>query len=131
MLILNGIQSYSDPRQETFRVAIDEIEKNFDELPPVSVANVQVGFPASCVDLGWLKDKILTFWREAYNDVTRDELCVLLRRELPYAVQRLKYLSVRLDVNVVRIVLKTKDDMGWYAYEFNVALNVPHLRLVK
>lgn len=118
-----------DPRQNQFLDALPSIEKRLSAGGAEVRTTSMDGFPAAAVNLGWLQECIYREWC-AFKG-TRLELANLVDDHLPLAVQRVKEVSVTLAAhgNVaarsyadLEIAITTKDDHGWYEYDFYVRL---------
>lgn len=107
-----------DERQEGFFKAIDQVREQFVEVVPISMR----GFPASCVDMGYIKSKMTQAARD--HMPVHGPFCVvqLLTAILYSAVQRLKMATVYPDGArlAFEVLFMTQDDHGHYEYRFAV-----------
>ena len=90
--IFSAVQTVRDPRQG-FRAFVVQSTAEFASAPDTkNVFTIPMdGFPAMCVDLGWIQDHVRRFVRNHLP--TFDELVALLDEELPQVVQRVKEVS--------------------------------------
>lgn len=107
-----------DARQQVFGVALDAILEEDAREGRESAAINLVGFRASCVDLGWLHDRIDEYWWKARPSPERAK--IQIAHALRDVVQRLKYKKIDVTDTHIDVEIKTKDDHGWYAYSFSV-----------
>lgn len=109
-----------DPNQAFLREVLDNFHKEDPGHWKISLR----GFPASCVDLGWLTERARQWWLE--HDATPRELCERLTKELPEVIQRLKKWDFDEDGDEhIDVEFQTKDDRGWYGYRFGIYLGPP------
>jgi hypothetical protein len=90
----------------------------------LAVANTQVGFPASAVDLGRLKDALETglaaFDMRELRRRWRVDLGDWTRRLILAWTQRCKLLKMRVRARGISVEIETQDDAGYYTYSFDV-----------
>jgi len=108
----------NDPRQQLFHKATGYIKKNLTTTYSGGIDNI---FPASYVNLGWLKDKIKELIEKQEIKKKEDIESFVLD-----AVQRPKTIYVHKNkINEKKyfytIKFQTKDDFGWYGYEFDTS----------
>ena len=106
-----------DQRQGFFFGVIDGMK---DKVDSMQTANVSTGWPASHVNLGWLQDNAKAMI-ETGQVTNKDDIHDFLAT----CVQRLKYTDIEItkgDYTRYIVKFKTKDDGGWYCYEFTVAI---------
>ncbi len=123
--LFEGVPHSDDPRQRLFLKTIKQMLEEDDPEDPLVVVPMR-GFPASHPDLGWLQDGIEGFWKGGHiKDI--DELKEVVAERIGHAVQRCKDWSIGLnDNNYLDVRFKTKDDYGYYAYEFSCQLYETH-----
>ena len=102
-----------DKRQNVFRGVVKDLKAS-KEWSVLDVINIEVGWPASSVDLGWLQD-VIHFYRDkgSFNSE-------MIGNILDTFVQRLKERDIKETEEGYRITFATKDDHGWYDYAFYV-----------
>lgn len=123
-----------DDRQRSLGHALDKIHGD-ESYQPLGTVNM-VGFPASSVNLGWLQGRLRDYWRR--NDVPYEELRTLTLHEIRDVIQRCKMVKITPEKWVegtmhMTVDLKTKDDHGWYVYQFSLYLprDSPVLKVVE
>lgn len=85
-----------------------------------SDVNISHGFPASEVVVGWLQGTIGRLW-DAGRLREASDADAFIR----YAVQRVKKVAIfavqgKGTPQTIYFVIKTKDDNGWYCYQFTL-----------
>lgn len=120
-----------DERQTMFTGVANAIRKN-EDYDNVDVINTYAGWPASRVDLGWMKDKIKELIMRGVIERKKD-----IREFLRYSIHRLKMVDVELrerpkfNYRIYAISIKTKDDYGWYTYEFSIKIEDGDVHRIK
>lgn len=105
-----------DSRQQLFGHALDQIlEESEDDSEEVAIINL-VGFRASAVDVGWLQNRIVEYWWHHKPDPADVRQHILFA--ISTVVQRTKEVQVGVTPTHIDILLRTKDDHGWYTYRF-------------
>lgn len=122
-IFTNPPRQEGDDRQGTFGAALDQIHGQ-EEYQSGGTINM-IGFPASSVDLGWLQGRARDYWQQ--NDVPYEEFRKLAITEIYHVIQRPKMVKMTPEkweegTTHMTVDLKTKDDHGWYVYEFSVYL---------
>ena len=107
-----------DPRQGFFYGVTGVLTENADKV--LDVIQTSAGFPASYVNLGWLAEAIENQIMMGNITCERD-----INDLLCECVQRLKSMWHRKSHEYRgntydTIQIKTKDDRGWYVYEFTI-----------
>lgn len=112
----------TDPRQAHLFAYIDEARKD-PELADQEYIPMN-GFPASAVNLGWLKDACIRMVAEKWGEYGGYGLSRLIDAFLSVCIQRLKTASVRPDAErgTIEVRFETKDDHGYYEYRFAVPM---------
>lgn len=112
----------ADPRQQKFGQVLGDmlLENAASEEPEELAITNMTGFPASCVDLGWLQLKIKEFALK--NPMPVKTLAGIVEGELWDILQRAKRVRVRPErkARALNIDFMTKDDFGRYEYGFDV-----------
>ena len=106
-----------DDRQRVFGKALDKVDEHlendgFEEVGTISMR----GFRAAAVDLGWLQDRIREYWFKYEPDW--ETAVQEIGEGLGRVVQRLKYLNLNKTKTHIEVEMRTKDDHGYYSYEF-------------
>ena len=114
-----------DPRQVEFLKVIEQMLQEEEDPDGLDVIPMH-GFPASRPDLGWLQAKIEEYWKAGHvEDITA--LGEAISARLGNAVQRCKDWSIQTTKDdYLAIRFETKDDRGWYVYEFACQLYDHH-----
>lgn len=105
----------ADPDQKM----VDELAK---KVANQGHENIRRGFHAASPDLAFLKRNL----QKLVNDgkVKTEEQ---VGRFLQYCVQRVKQYAVYQQANgrFLKVVFKTKSDLGWFVFEFGLNIDVP------
>jgi hypothetical protein len=117
-ILFSDVPHQDDPRQVGFLKVIEQmLQEERDPEDPLNVIPMR-GFTASYPDLGWLQVKIEEYWKAGHAEDV-DVLKSVISERLGYAVQRCKDWWIDLsEDDYLTIRFKTKDDHGWYTYEF-------------
>lgn len=124
--LFEGVPHTDDPRQVEFFKVIEQMRQEEEDPDNLDVVPMR-GFPASNPNLGWLQDRIEEYWRAGHvGDTTA--LSEAIGEPLCHAVQRCKEWWIELtdEDAYLEIRFKTKDDHGWYQYEFTCGLYDHH-----
>lgn len=112
-----------DDRQSGFYGAMDSMrqEPEMAEMDDVHIVSMK-GFPAAVVNLGWLLDKANKACDKHFKDKGSHYVAKVIEMMLEDTVQRLKQLEVspEEDIEAFRVSFQTKDDHGYYRYEFSI-----------
>ena len=125
LLVLTDILPVEDRRQGFLRSVLGEVVREGEGSQVATIDTT--GFPASCVNLGWLQDKIRAYWVENVPFEEGPELDAFVLRlegEVRRVVSRVKWINFQVkegsDVPSIGLEFATKDDHGWYTYKFSV-----------
>ncbi len=115
--LFEDVPHSEDPRQVEFLKVIEQMRQEEEGPDDLDVIPMR-GFPASCVDLAWLQTEIEEYWKTGHvKDTTA--LSEAISARLGSAVQRCKDWSIQTtEDDYLAIRFETKDDRGWYVYEF-------------
>ena len=112
-----------DPQQSAFFGVLDNLRKGaeWDELASIPMS----GFPASAVDVEWLKAKAQKVTEDLYQDFGPHYILPVIDHLLTRCVQRLKTLELTSsdEGTAIEVFFVTKDDNGYYEYRFNVSFD--------
>lgn len=114
-----------DPRQEHFYKALDSLRKD-PSWKEKSVISMN-GFPASWVDLGYLKAKAELARARHLRGRSAEFLGAVAEAIVSSCVQRVKFVeaevrSARGRTRALRVSFVAKDDHGYYRYAFEIKL---------
>ena len=127
MKIFKDIPKFSISKQKALCAATGSIVDFLSDEGCAEIGFISIkGFPASHIDLGWIQDNISNFWKRF--DGTKEELADLVDDEIGNVIQRLKSRKVELTETHLNVKFSTKDDCGWYGYDFSVYLKRPKFK---
>ena len=117
-----------DPRQETFYAIVGRLTAVLEHPDAeIHAAATATGYPASAVDLGRLQAEIergLDGWsRKEIRARWREDVFPWISQLTRAWVQRRSILTLKRTRDGIRVVLDTKDDLGYYHYVFEVFVN--------
>lgn len=121
-----------DERQKGLFTCLDAIRKRRD-MGKVAVIPMQ-GFPAAWVNLGWLQLKADTAQKELLDKHGMSYVAKVVELIVVESVQRVKFIKAvpaqkttrQKEIRQIDVKFRTKDDDGYYSYEFYV--NLPDLK---
>lgn len=112
----------SDERQRAYYRTMETMKDNFNGSMSVKMG----GFPASHVNLGWLKSRAERAATDLLSTHGDHYVARVVELMIDRCVQRLRFLTVfpNPEANLIDVRFRTADDVGYYEYGFLVVLPV-------
>ncbi len=109
-----------DPRQEHLFAYIDKMRKD-ETLEDPQIISMS-GFRASCVDLGWIRDRFEKLVKTLYLRYGPYYIMPIMDAVIGKTVQRLKSQMMHYDSGraTIEVLFVTKDDEGSYEYRLGI-----------
>lgn len=111
-----------DDRQAGFYHAMEAMKDSLKDCKVISMR----GFPASYVNMGWLKSRAEQAAKELLVKHGDHYVARVVELVIDRCVQRLRFLSVfpNSEANLIDVRFRAADDEGYYEYGFLVVLPV-------
>lgn len=113
-----------DERQEHFLRFVDGTRDN-EELDGAAIISMN-GFPASWVNLAWIQAKAERAQKDLLDEHGPSYVSKVVELIVVACVQRVKYIKAKLNsrgkARWLEASFRTKDEGGYYSYQFSVTL---------
>jgi len=119
-MVFGQLPEFRDERQGGFRAVVSGLIAS-EDFEGAAVANVTHGFPASYIDIGWVRERLEGFWNY-HQHLTEAQFSEIATGALFQVAQRVKKVVVDPYGSRAEVQMRTKDDTGWYEYRFSVML---------